>query len=555
MAVKASIVSDFDPKGVKKAESAFGGLSKSAKIAGAAIAASFVAVTAALGKAVMAAAEDQQAFEKMAESIKKVTGATDAMVVSTDKMLGKLSLATGVADDQLRPALSSLVRATGDLGLSQKGLNTALDLSIATSNDLGTVSTALGKALAGNTTALVKMLPGLKGVIDNGSTAAEVLAAVDEVVGGAAAANAETFAGQMARLKVAFGEMVETVGGYLLPVLTHLADAINSYVGPAMAFLSDTVGPRVESLLTKLGAVIQEHLVPLVNDYLLPALQYLADVFYNRIAPAVAEVYGMLIEKLGKALAMIREKLAENSDSLARLRDGFDKVVAFTTRYLIPVLSDLAGKHLDGVIKMVGYTIDAFAKLADILGPVMSAVGKTILGIVGGIVDGINAAVDAINFFIGAYNRLPGFLKPFGDVSLLPNITLPTLDMGVYQPGGFGPWGENRGGMPTGSAIGVGGLDTGGASTGGTSGARAGSSAPSGGGGSGPSAASLGFVLDLSNWEPPEGFLSGFDPFANTNITVHVNGGLATTAEVGGAVIDAIRQFTNVSGPADIAVA
>jgi hypothetical protein len=36
---------------------------------------------------------------------------------------------------------------------------------------------------------------------------------------------------------------------------------------------------------------------------------------------------------------------------------------------------------------------------------------------------------------------------------------------------------------------------------------------------------------------------------------INVNGGLATSAEIGAAVVDAIKQFTNVSGPADIAVA
>ena len=38
-------------------------------------------------------------------------------------------------------------------------------------------------------------------------------------------------------------------------------------------------------------------------------------------------------------------------------------------------------------------------------------------------------------------------------------------------------------------------------------------------------------------------------------ITVNVNGGLATSAEVGRAVVDAIRQFNQVSGPANIRVA
>jgi len=40
-----------------------------------------------------------------------------------------------------------------------------------------------------------------------------------------------------------------------------------------------------------------------------------------------------------------------------------------------------------------------------------------------------------------------------------------------------------------------------------------------------------------------------------SNVTVNVNGGLATSAEIGKAVVNAIRQFNQVSGPANIQVA
>jgi hypothetical protein len=42
---------------------------------------------------------------------------------------------------------------------------------------------------------------------------------------------------------------------------------------------------------------------------------------------------------------------------------------------------------------------------------------------------------------------------------------------------------------------------------------------------------------------------------AGMNFTVNVEGGLATSPEIGRAVVDAIKQYTNVSGPAAIAVA
>lgn len=51
-------------------------------------------------------------------------------------------------------------------------------------------------------------------------------------------------------------------------------------------------------------------------------------------------------------------------------------------------------------------------------------------------------------------------------------------------------------------------------------------------------------------------FSAGLDnPRVRQEITVNVNGGLGTSAEIGAAVVDAIRQYNNVNGPANIAVA
>lgn len=46
-----------------------------------------------------------------------------------------------------------------------------------------------------------------------------------------------------------------------------------------------------------------------------------------------------------------------------------------------------------------------------------------------------------------------------------------------------------------------------------------------------------------------------FDTEEMRAINISIEGGLATSAEIGRAVVDAIKQYTNVSGPADIAVA
>jgi len=554
MAITVKIVSDYNDRGTKQAKSAFGDLSKFAKMAGVAVAAAGAAIAKGLYEAAQAAAEDQKSFAQLENTMRNVVKASDALVAATDKQIGSMSMQFGIADDKLRPAFSNLIRATGSVTVSQEALRSAMDLSVATGKDLDSVSLALGKALNGQTTALVKMLPGLRGVVEEGMPAADILAAINGQVGGAAEANTRTFAGALERMKVIFGEMVETVGSWLLPALVQLADVLNNSLGKAFAYLSDVVGPKVEAQFAAVSQVFRDEIAPVLNDYVIPALEYLFGVFRDRILPIMQAVQKQLTENLGRAFAMLREKLDENRDAFVKLRDFMDKALTFIQRYLVPVLLELGGRVFNIVLAAVGRAIDIFFKLGEIVGPVMRSVGSVVQTVVKGIVGGINAAIDAINAFIGIYNRLPGFMKPMGNIGTLPNIELPTFDLTNYKPGGFGYFGENRGDM---GKAGVGGLNLGGvgAAPGGSSGGRSAAAPSMGADGSGPSAASLGLALDLSNWKPPADFLAGYDPFAGMGFNINVNGGLATSAEIGAAVVDAIKQYTNVAGPADIAVA
>lgn len=558
MAILVKIISQFDPKGSKKAESSFQSLTRTAKTMGVAVGAAAAAVGKGLYEAVQAAAEDQKSFEQLAQSMRNVTKASDALIQSTDKQLGKMSMAAGIADDKLRPAFSNLLRATGSVTLSQKGLTAAMDLSVATGKDLDAVSLAVGKALNGQTTALFKMLPGLRGVVDEGSSAADILAAINSQVGGAAEANAKTYAGSLERMRVIFGEMVETIGGAFLPVLVRVADFLNNTLTGYFTYLSETVMPRVSDVFERLAAAFTEHVLPVLQDYVIPAFQYLADVYYNRILPAIAEVAKVLVDKLGAAFVMIREKIEANRESFAGLREFMDRVVTFITRYWIPTYGKVMAAALDRGIKLLGLTIDGFARFIDFAKPFVSAIASMVSAAVNGIVSVLNAGIDGLNTFIGFYNRLPGMFKPFGDISLIPRIVLPSLDLESYKPGGFGYFGENRGDM--GAA--AGGLNLGGISgpAGGSSGGRSGAAAP----------------LDLANQPAPSmgqgmGIGTGWDlskipifdmptdPLASVGgtaaVIVNVNGGISTSAEIGRAVVDAIKQYTNVSGPAEIAVA
>ena len=103
------------------------------------------------------------ADDKAAKSLGKTldnTGNSFAKV-GVEKFIQSLQRQTGVLDDQLRPAFQQLLVATGSVTKAQEGLSVALDVAAGTSSDVESVTKAISKAYAGNTTALTKLIPAL----------------------------------------------------------------------------------------------------------------------------------------------------------------------------------------------------------------------------------------------------------------------------------------------------------------------------------------------------------------------------------------------------------
>lgn len=195
----------------------FSAKAKAAFAAAAAAAGAYAVKLAVDG--VQAAIADEAAQKRLEVALKNVTDATDAQVVAVEKQILKTSLATGVADDKLRPAFQRLAIATGDLEKSQTLLTLALDISAATGKDVESVSNALGKAYEGNTGALTRLGVGLSATEIKTLGLEGAITTLSDTFGGAAATQAETFEGKMARVQVAFDEAKETLGAALLPII------------------------------------------------------------------------------------------------------------------------------------------------------------------------------------------------------------------------------------------------------------------------------------------------------------------------------------------------
>lgn len=200
-----------------------GGFQKSMVAAGGALAAafSFEAVISAMKDAAQAAMEDEKSMVALATAMDNV--GLSSQNAQAEGLIESMMLQTGIADDRLRPAYQKLVTVTKDVTEAQGLLQTALDLSAAGYGDLESASKALSAAANGNFTALQR----LKVPIDQAALASKdfdaAVASLNKTVGGQAAAAAETYAGQMARVNVAVGEAQEAIGYALL-------NAVNSVI-------------------------------------------------------------------------------------------------------------------------------------------------------------------------------------------------------------------------------------------------------------------------------------------------------------------------------------
>jgi hypothetical protein len=175
--------------------------------------------------AVRAATADEHSQKLLATALKSTTGATDSQIASTEKWITKQQNSTGIIDDELRPALGALLRATGDQAKSQDLLTIAMDASVATGKPLQTISIALGRAYLGNTASLGRLGIQTKDASGKALTFSQIIGTLAQKTGGAAAAGADTLQGKLNILKGRFEDIEENVGAALIPKLETAAGA------------------------------------------------------------------------------------------------------------------------------------------------------------------------------------------------------------------------------------------------------------------------------------------------------------------------------------------
>jgi len=221
MAVIVPIVSKFDPKGVKNAQKAFGGLSKSLKstIGSLGIGLGLAAITNGLKNMAKAAVEDSKSVALLANTLRNTTQATDEVLLANEEFIASMSRSVAIADDQLRPALGKLAAVTGDVSKAQTLLGLAADLAAYKQVSLETATNAIAKAQSGQFTSLTRLVPEIRG-------AGDLMGALADKTANAAKIAAEQ--NPFARIKIATDEAAESLGKILIPYIENVAELVSS---------------------------------------------------------------------------------------------------------------------------------------------------------------------------------------------------------------------------------------------------------------------------------------------------------------------------------------
>jgi hypothetical protein len=372
--LKLSILGDVDnlrkslndgTKDVQGFGNKIGDFSKKAGLAFAAAGAAAVAYAGKLAiDGVRSAIADAAAQDRLALTLRNVTGATNAQIKATEGYITQTSLAFGITDDELRPSLERLARATGDVEKAQKLQALAIDIAAGSGKSLESVTNALAKAQEGNTVSLGKLGVGLSATALKTLSMDEITKKLADTFENQASVKAETFQGKMDRLKIAFDEGKETVGSFILDAITPLVTVFVEKVIPVLQNLGENIGKNFKAPLQD----VQRFIV----DFVVPALQNIYNFIKDYIAPILVNIFRPALEGLLGAFNSVRKAINDNEADLQPLYNLFKAFAGFVRDNVAPAIGtilkvafNVVGDAIAAVITSVSRLVNFFDNVID----------------------------------------------------------------------------------------------------------------------------------------------------------------------------------------------
>ncbi len=466
-------------KGIDRSEKRMTGLGGHAKRVVGMIGGAFagIAVAGFLKDSVAEARESAKVGALTAQVIKSTGGAAKVTAGQVGQLATAISNKTGIDDEAIQSASNLLLTFTNvrnEVGKGNDIFNqataTAADMAATLGGDASSQAIALGKALndpVKGVTALSRVgvsfteqqKTQIKTLVAHNDTLGAqkiILGELSKEFGGSAAAQAT--AGDKA--KVAFGNLKESIGSALLPILERLATFASGTLIPALyklaGFLRSVFGPvfsgigravrdftsglkgvgpgmdGIWSIARQLGLgiaalwasfregdVTSDGLVgkfEMVGDFLhrtlLPAFAAVWRFFTGSFLPAVKQIGDFMLTRVFPVLGKIAQFL------ISTFTPTFRALANYITGTLIPAWQGLAKRIQDNmpqlqaiakvigtviavvamlVAKIVGFLLPILVQLAGFLGKTLFAAIGVAIGIIGAMVRAIGGIITGVS--------------------------------------------------------------------------------------------------------------------------------------------------------------
>jgi hypothetical protein len=261
----------------------------------------------------------------------------------------------------------------------------ALNVSAGSGKSLEAVTNALAKAQEGNTAALGRLGIGLTTAQLKTMSMDDVTKSLAKTFAGAADTAANTFEGKMTRLGLAFEDVRDTVGGFVLDAVTPMVETIITKVMPALSNFALSLGGK---------------------DGLKAAFDTYAD--------AAKRVFIPIFQGIKSAFDNIKDAVMNNKEEFILLFNFLKNYVAPFFGGALKLAIQGIGIVISGVIETVGALIRGFERVIEL----SKAIGRGIGGIFS------NSSFESTASSVPAPSPSPS----------MSSLFMPSMPTGMVQP-------------------------------------------------------------------------------------------------------------------------
>lgn len=236
-------------------------------------------------------------LKEQAADLQKITTFADEAVIGMQAVLATFKEVKG---DQFRDAQKSILDMSQVLGQDLK--SSAIQVGKALNDPVKGVS-ALARVGVSFTQSQKDQIKAMTQVGDVAGAQKLILAELQSEFGGAAEAAAKAGGGPLKQFGNVLGDIMEIVGGYVLPALDGIAVRVMDVLGPAMTWMHD----NTSSVLTSVGEAWNS-LLEFVSPVAFGIGTIVTDVF-SAIASVVQSVWGVVADATGSVMSWLQETI------------------------------------------------------------------------------------------------------------------------------------------------------------------------------------------------------------------------------------------------------